>query len=108
MTTRAIVGGLVPESILHTEWFLVMATFVAINTILYVSLSVLKIMPKLYPGDIFRRRLPRSETRSISPNGQSPPSDYEPEPDSLAAQGWYSRFGPEWARPPASPYVTRR
>ncbi|MFB7249220.1 hypothetical protein [Microbacterium sp. NPDC056234] len=60
-------GFLLPESILHTEWFSVFATFVAINTVIYVVLGVIKVLPKV------RRRSRggasrRSETRSIHPD----------------------------------------
>lgn len=60
-------GFLLPESILHTEWFSVFATFVAINTLVYVVLGVTKILPKIK----IARRNPasrRSETRSIYPD----------------------------------------
>lgn len=79
-------GALLPESILQTRWYLDLAGFVAINTILYVSLSIFKILPKLYRSDIVTHYKPRSETRSIYPNGHSAPDDYVPEPGSLAAK----------------------
>lgn len=63
-----------PESTMHTEWFTILAGFVAINTILYVSLSVFKIMPKMYLSDFVRRHGRRSETRSIYPDGLGPPA----------------------------------
>lgn len=60
-------GFLLPESLLHTSWFSVLATFVAINTVIYVVLGVIKIAPK-----IRRKRRNqmsrRSETRSIYPD----------------------------------------
>lgn len=55
-------GLLLPESILETELFAVLATFVAINTIMYVALAVAKILPKVYVTDWIR-----AETRSIHP-----------------------------------------
>jgi hypothetical protein len=87
MTPSTILAGaLLPESILHTHWFFVLANFVAVNTILYVSLSIFKIMPKLYRSDIVKSHRPRAETRSVYPNGRCPPDDYQPEPGSLAAK----------------------
>ncbi len=86
MSTNLMAASLLPESILHSHWFFVLANFVAINTILYVSLSIFKILPKLYRSDIIDHRRPRSETRSVYPNGHSAPDDYQPPPGSLAAK----------------------
>lgn len=59
-------GILLPESVLYSEWFAVLATFVAINTVIYVVLGVIKILPQLR---LLRRQgaSRRSETRSIHP-----------------------------------------
>lgn len=89
-----------PHSVMETRWFSALAAFVAINTVLYVTLSVFKIMPKLYLSDFVKRLGRRSETRSIYPDGQGPPDDYEPEPGSLAAKAVASRMTREQ---PASP-----
>ncbi|TDK28288.1 hypothetical protein E2F48_02310 [Arthrobacter crusticola] len=62
-------SGLVfPESILHSELFAVLATFVAINTVMYAALAIVKVLPKLYPPAWLRSRRERSETRSIHPD----------------------------------------
>ncbi|UYO96840.1 hypothetical protein OED01_14750 [Microbacterium sp. M28] len=67
-TTDAVrTGFLLPESILYTDWFSVFATFVAINTVIYVVLGVIKVLPKVRrqsKGGASRR----SETRSIHPD----------------------------------------
>jgi hypothetical protein len=87
MTTETVFAvALLPESILHTGWYAVLSSFVAINTLLYVSLSVFKILPKLYVNDFVKRRDRRASTRSIYPNGHSAPADYRPVPGSLAAR----------------------
>jgi hypothetical protein len=78
--------AILPESLLHTQWYAVLSGFVAINTILYVSLSVFKILPKVYVHDYIQHRGRRAETRSIYPNGSGPPAAYVPVPGSLAAQ----------------------
>lgn len=60
-------GFLLPESVLQTDWFSVLATFVAINTVIYVVLGVIKLIPKVR----LQRRSGasrRSETRSIHPD----------------------------------------
>jgi hypothetical protein len=64
-----------PESILGARWFAVLSTFVAINTILYVSMSIFKILPKPYLSDVVRRNGRRAETRSIYPDGHSVPDE---------------------------------
>ena len=61
-------GILLPESTLREEFIAVLAAFVAINTILYVTLAVAKVLPKLYVRDWVRTRNRRSETRSIHPD----------------------------------------
>jgi hypothetical protein len=78
---------LLPESLLHSHWYVVLSGFVAVNTVLYVTLSICKIVPKLYLSDFVKQRGRRSETRSIYPHGFCPPDDYLPEPGSLADLG---------------------
>ena len=64
-----VVGGiLLPESTLREEFIAVLAAFVAINTIVYVTLAVAKVLPKVYVRDWFDTRDRRSETRSIDPD----------------------------------------
>lgn len=61
-------GLLLPESFLLSDWFSTLATFVAINTVIYVILGVIKIIPwPQRPSHKGRSR--RSETRSIYPEG---------------------------------------
>ena len=70
MTSLAVAvpaGLLFPEALLHTHWFAVLATFVAINTVMYAALALAKILPKVSPSDWIRKRNERSETRSIDP-----------------------------------------
>jgi hypothetical protein len=61
-------GVLLPESVLSNELFAVLAAFVAINTIVYVTLAVAKMLPKIYVTDWIGSRNRRSETRSIRPD----------------------------------------
>ena len=61
-------GLLLPESLLRQEVVAVLAAFVAINTIVYVTLAVAKVLPKLYLSDVLESRDRRSETRSIDPD----------------------------------------
>jgi hypothetical protein len=64
-----LAGILLPESFLQSDFFAVLATFVAINTVLYVTMAVAKILPKVYAAEWFRGRNRRAETRSIYPDG---------------------------------------
>ena len=61
-------GVLLPDGILRHEAIAVLAAFVAINTIVYVTLSVAKMLPKVYISDWFTTRNRRAETRSIHPD----------------------------------------
>ena len=62
-------GAVLPEGILHEHWFQLLAAFVSVNTLIYVTLAVAKSLPRIYPGDFLPRRYARGETRSIHPDG---------------------------------------
>lgn len=61
-------GILFPQSLLNSEWFAILATFVAINTVMYAALAVAKVLPKVYRPGWLRPRHERGETRSIHPD----------------------------------------
>ncbi len=70
MSTHAMVsawGILLPESVLRSDLFGVLAAFVALNTLMYLALAVAKILPKVYVSDWVSRSHTRSQTRSIYP-----------------------------------------
>ncbi|CAB4331803.1 unannotated protein [freshwater metagenome] len=52
---------------LQTTWFSVLASFVAINTMIYATISFISVLPRIYPTQWFSGRNTRSETRSIYP-----------------------------------------
>jgi hypothetical protein len=58
-------GVLLPESFLHSSFFAVLAAFVAINTVMYLSLAVAKVLPKVYLSDHVPSRSRRAESRRI-------------------------------------------
>jgi len=62
-------GILIPASFLQSNFFQILAAFVAINTVMYLALAVAKILPKIYLTDVIRRINSRAETRSIYPDG---------------------------------------
>ena len=68
MATVIPMGVLLPDSLLQNELVAVLAAFVAINTIVYVTLAVAKILPKVYVRDWIDSRNRRAETRSIDPD----------------------------------------
>lgn len=74
MTGQLLAGVLLPESLMYTRWFAVLSTFVAVNTVLYLTLAIIKILPKAYLSDWVDQRNRRSETRSIYPEGDAPPA----------------------------------
>ena len=61
-------GILLPEALLRSHVFMVLAAFVAINTIIYVTLAIAKMLPKVYVRDWVSTRNRRTETRSINPD----------------------------------------
>lgn len=61
-------GALLPADAMHAHWFGVLAAFVAVNTVIYVSLAVAKAVPKIYVRDWAPRGYQRAETRSIHPD----------------------------------------
>lgn len=63
-----ITGILFPHETLFTGWFGVLTAFVAVNTLMYVTLAILKVFPRFYPSDWLRRTNTRSETRHIHPD----------------------------------------
>ena len=67
MTGVALFASVLPESIMHSPWFAVLSMFVAINTVLYLTLAIIKLLPKAYLSDWVDQRNRRSETRSIYP-----------------------------------------
>jgi hypothetical protein len=73
-SVRAVVplegdGLLFSESVLASGWFAVLATLVAINTVMYCALAIAKMLPKVYLTDWLPNGNRRSETRSIYPEG---------------------------------------
>jgi hypothetical protein len=74
VSTIEIIGGmLLPEHILHTHWFAVLSVFVAVNTVLYLTLAIIKLLPKAYLSDWIDQRNRRGETRSIYPTLEDRP-----------------------------------
>lgn len=65
-------GILFPATMLDSEWFAVLATFVAINTLVYMALAVSKVLPKVYFSDYVNRRDRRLHNRSIHPSPDDP------------------------------------
>jgi hypothetical protein len=62
-------GLLLPESFMQSRFFIVLATLVALNTVIYVALAIVHIIPKWFKPSWLRGRRPRGMTRSIYPDG---------------------------------------
>jgi len=71
VTGVLLLAGVLPESIMHSSWFASLSIFVAINTVLYLTLAIIKLLPKAYLSDWIDRRNRRSEIRSIYPDGEA-------------------------------------
>lgn len=61
-------GIVLPSGTLSSGFIAVLSSFVAINTVIYVTLAVFKLLPKIYLSDYVNRRNRRRETRSINPD----------------------------------------
>ena len=64
--TMVIAGILLPESVLQSVWFFYLAAFVAFNTIIFVGLSIAKLLlwPKpSIPADVVPEPDPNAYTR---------------------------------------------
>ncbi|MBK5221353.1 MAG: hypothetical protein JJE52_00440 [Acidimicrobiia bacterium] len=69
MTAWGVLAGLVfPEGLMQTPWFADLSAFVSINTVAYVTLAIIKTLPKAYLSDWVDRRERRTENRSIFPD----------------------------------------
>jgi hypothetical protein len=68
VTGVLLLASVLPESIMHTPWFAALSMFVAINTVVYLTLAVIKLLPKAYLSDWIDHRNRRSESRSIYPD----------------------------------------
>lgn len=61
-----------PSVWLNTSWYSTLTAFVAVNTLIYVVVSISKILPRIHPTTWLGRgkgASRRSETRSIYPDG---------------------------------------
>lgn len=74
MILQLFAGLLLPQGLMETRWFAVLSTFVAVNTVLFLTLAVIKVLPKIYLSDWVDRRNRRRESRSIHPDGVQPNS----------------------------------
>lgn len=71
-------GMLFPESVLQSPFISVLAAFVAVNTVIYATLAIAKLLPSVHLGELFSSRRRRSETRSIFPGSVRPDGAREP------------------------------
>ena len=61
------IGILLPSSLLGSPFFSVLSTLVALNTLIFVTLAITKMLPGIHLSDLKGRRGRRRETRSIYP-----------------------------------------
>ena len=65
MTGVLLFASVLPENVMHGAWFAALSMFVAINTVLYLTLAIIKLLPKAYLSDWVDQHNRRSESRSI-------------------------------------------
>lgn len=44
-----VIGSVLPTEWLSSSWYATLTAFVAVNTLVYVVLSVAKILPRMHP-----------------------------------------------------------
>jgi hypothetical protein len=69
ITMILIEGILLPESFLQSRFFIVLATIVELNTVIFAALSLVHVTPKMSKPSWRRGHRPRGVTRSIYPDG---------------------------------------
>jgi len=69
MIARSVLTGLLlPESFMHSRFFIILATLVALNTVIYAALSLVHVIPKWFRSSWLRGHRQRAVTRSIYPD----------------------------------------
>lgn len=68
MAHNVLSGLLLPESFMHSRFFIILATLVALNTVIYAALSLVHVIPKWFRSSWLRGHRPRAVTRSIYPD----------------------------------------
>ena len=66
-----LLANVFPSSWLVSDWYATLTAFVAVNTLIYVVLSVSKILPRVHPTTWLRHAdasSRRRESRSIYPD----------------------------------------
>jgi len=71
-------GILFPESVLSSPFVSVLAAFVAVNTVIYATLAIAKLVPAIHIGELIPGRRRRFETRSIFVDSERTYGDREP------------------------------
>ncbi len=67
-----ITASVMTNPIFTTTWFILLISFVAVNTLMYLTLAISKMLPKVHLGSLRKRRYERSQERSIFPDGSGP------------------------------------
>jgi hypothetical protein len=68
-----LMSNVFPSEWLSSSWYATLTAFVAVNTLVYVVLSVAKILPRVHPTTWWRgggASSRRRESRSIYPDAQ--------------------------------------
>ncbi|HEX6888191.1 MAG TPA: hypothetical protein VF143_08800 [Candidatus Nanopelagicales bacterium] len=79
--------SLLPSDWLTSAWYATLTAFVAVNTLVYVVVSISKILPRMHPSTWWRSgkgASRRRETRSIYPQGSRAAWEAGPGADTIA------------------------
>lgn len=106
-------GVVLPERLLHSPGFEILATFVALNTLMYATLAVLKLVPRGHAVVrwLSRLRRPVGTSRVRPTSAPSPRRGTRPRGRDRRAEDRSIYAGlpvgavitPDWVEPPATP-----
>ncbi len=99
MTGVLLFASVPAQNIMHARWFTALSVFVAINTVLYLTVAIVKLLPKVYLSDLAPQRNKRSETRSIYPAQGQDSAVRGPRLHRASATPDQRRLAPEARRP---------
>ena len=79
--------ALLPEAWLHGRVFVLASTFVAINTLIYLALALVKLMPVVVPARWLPHHYHRAESRAVGAGDGAATTDPAGQAGSTSATG---------------------
>jgi hypothetical protein len=75
VTGLLLFASVLPHDIMHGPWFAALSMFVAINTVLYLTLAIVKLLPKAYLSDWIDQRTAVPNLAASTPMATPEPRD---------------------------------